>query len=154
MDWLPRPELLDECIRCSEKLGFPMLTGSYQYMLGRDDAALERDMRNAARAGLKLHNIMIFANAADGHEVTDEEVVACYLQTAELGDKLGVVPSFEVHAKMWSEQFPRVARVAKTVRSRARRSISPSTTATASSRSRTRRSRIFRAYARMSRPAA
>lgn len=118
MDWLPRPELLDECIRCSEKFDFPMLTGSYQYMLGRDDAALERDMRNAKRAGLKLHNIMIFATAADGHEVTDDEVVACYLRTAELGEKLGVVPSFEVHAEMWSEQFPRVRRVAETVRAR------------------------------------
>ena len=24
MDWLPRPELLDECIRASQKLGFPI----------------------------------------------------------------------------------------------------------------------------------
>ena len=118
MDWLPRPEIFDECVRWSEKLDFPMLTGSFNYQLGRDDAALELDLHNAARAGIELHNIMIFANAADGHEVTDGEIVACYLRCAELGDKLGVMPSFEVHAEMWSEQFPRITRVAEMVRAR------------------------------------
>jgi hypothetical protein len=118
MDWLPRPELLDECIRASQKLGFPMLTGSYNYMLGRDEAALERDLRNAARAGLELFNIMIYTKAGDSHDVTDAEVVECYLRCAELGDQIGVMPSFEVHAEMWSENFPRVRRVAEAVRAR------------------------------------
>ena len=116
MDWLPRPEIVDECIRASEKTGVPMYTGTWNYMVGRDEALLETDMRNAARAGLRLQNIMLFTHAADGHEVTDDEVVDCYLRCAELGDKLGVTPSFEVHAEMWSENFPRVSRVAAEVR--------------------------------------
>jgi len=118
MDWLPRPEFLDEAIRCSQLYGVPMHTGTYQYMLGRDEAMLDQDMRNAVRAGLKLHNIMIYTNAADGHAATDDEIVATYLHTAELGDKIGLTPSFEVHANMWSEHFPAVRRVAEKVRAK------------------------------------
>jgi hypothetical protein len=116
VDWLPRPDIVDECLRCSQKYDLPMYTGTYGYILGRDDEALEIDMRNAARIGIKVHNIMIGAKAADGHELSNDEVVACYLRMLELGDKLGVQPSFEVHVYMWSEQYPRVRQVAEAVR--------------------------------------
>jgi hypothetical protein len=95
-----------------------MLTGTFGYMLGRDDQALELDMRNAARCGLKVHNIMIYTRHADGHELSDAEVVDCYLRTYDLGGSIGVQPSFEVHVDMWSEQFPRVRKVAEAVRAR------------------------------------
>src|ERR1700748_1559918 len=101
VDWLPRPDILDECIRCSEKYDLPILTGTFQYMLGRDEAMLEQDMRNAVRAGVKVHNVMIYAKRGDGREVTNDEIVACYLKTLEFGDKIGLQPSFEVHINMW-----------------------------------------------------
>ena len=118
LDRLPLPDVLDEYIRCSEKYGVPMRTGTWQYTLGRDEALLEQSMRNAARAGLTFHNIMIFTHAADGHVVTDDEIVDCYLRTWELGDKIGVQPTFELHVNMWSEDFRRVRPVAQKVRDR------------------------------------
>ena len=116
--WLPRPDILDECERCSQKFDLPILTGTYGYVLGRDDKALADDMRNGARLGVRTHNIMLGARTADGRDITDEEVIDCYLRMYELGDKLGVQPSFEVHVYMWSEEFPRVSRVARAVRKR------------------------------------
>jgi len=116
IDWMPRPDIVDECIRCSERYGVPIHTGTFQYMLGRDDALLELDMRNAVRAGLKVHNMMILTYGADGHEITDDEIVFCYLRVADLGARIGVTPAFEVHAECWSEQFKRVRPVAERVR--------------------------------------
>jgi hypothetical protein len=116
VDWLPRPDILDECISCSEKYDLPILTGTFQYMLGRDEAMLEQDMRNAVRAGVKVHNVMIYARRGDGSEVTNDEIVSCYLKTLEFGDKIGLQPSFEVHINMWSEQYPRILEVADAVK--------------------------------------
>lgn len=118
VDWLPRPDIVDECLRCSQKYALPMLTGTYGYILGRDDAALEQDMRNAARIGMKVHNIMLGAKTAAGRDITNDEVVDCYLRMLDLGTKVGVQPSFEVHVYMWSEQYPRVRQVAEAVRAR------------------------------------
>jgi hypothetical protein len=116
LDRLPAPELIDEYRRCSDKYGIPMHTGTWYYQLGREEALIDQYMYNAARAGLKIHNIMIFARHADGHVVTDEELVACYLRTWDLGQKLGVEPSFELHVNMWSEDFRRVKPLAEKIR--------------------------------------
>ena len=118
LDRLPAPELLDDYRRCSEKYGVPMRTGTWYYRLGEDDALLEQYMRNAAALGLAMHNIMIFTRHADGHVVSNAEVADCYLRVWELGDALGVQPSFELHVNMWSEDFRRVVPVAELVRAR------------------------------------
>ena len=116
LDRLPPPDLLDEYCRYSEKYGVPLRTGTWYYQLGRDDALLDLNMRNAGRAGLTFHNIQIFANHADGHLLSDDEVVACYLRTWELGEKVGVQPTLELHVNMWNEDFRRVRPVAEKVR--------------------------------------
>lgn len=118
IDWLPRPADLDACVRASEKTGVPMLTGTGFYALGRDEALIEQDLRNAARAGIEMLNMMIFAKKGDGTPITDEEVVELYLRTAELADRVGVEISFEVHVDCWSEQFKRVRPVMDAVRAR------------------------------------
>jgi len=118
LDWLPRPELVDECLRASEATGVPMLTGTWYYALGRDEPLLERDLRNAARCGIKMLNLMIFAQDGAGRAISDAEVAECYLRTYELGMSLGVTPSFEVHVDCWSEEYPRVARVRELVQAR------------------------------------
>jgi hypothetical protein len=115
LDRLPPPELLDEYIRCSTKYNIPLHTGTWYYQLGRDEPLLEQYLRNAALAGLAFHNIMIFTRHADGHVVTDDEIVDCYLRCWELGERLGVRPTFELHVNMWSEDFRRVRPVAQKV---------------------------------------
>lgn len=116
IDWLPRPDIVDECIRCSEKYDLPIYTGTFQYKLGRDDVLLEQDMINAVRCGVKVHNVMLFTHHADGHELSDEEVVDCYLRTYDFAQKIGLTTSFEVHVLCWSEQVKRVSPVAQAVR--------------------------------------
>lgn len=118
IDWLPRPELVDECIRAAERTGVPMLTGTWYYALGRDEELLERDLHNAARCGIAMLNVMIFARDGAGRAIADGEVADCYLRTYELGLRLGVLPSFEVHVDCWSEEFARVRAVAEAVRAR------------------------------------
>jgi hypothetical protein len=118
LDRLPPTDLVDEYIRCSEKYGVPMHTGTWYYRLGKDEPLLEQYLRNGARAGLKMHNIMIFTHHADGHVVTDDEVVDCYSRTWELGEQLSIKPTFELHINMWSEDFRRVVPVAEKVRAR------------------------------------
>src|SRR5262249_37748158 len=112
------PELIDEYLRCSEKYGVPIRTGTWYYRLGQDETLLQQYMRNAARTGLAIHNIMIFTHHADGHIVSDDEVVECYLRTWDLGQSLGVEPSFELHVNMWNEDFRRVAPVVDKIRAR------------------------------------
>lgn len=116
LDRLPLPENIEDYLRYSQEFGIPIHTCTYQYTLGQDEPLLKQNMHNAARAGVKLHNIMIFAKAADGHVLTDDEIVDSYLRTWEIGEPIGVQPSYEVHVNMWSEDFPRVRVVAELVR--------------------------------------
>src|SRR5262249_59000402 len=41
-----------------------------------------------------------------------------YLRAAEIGDRVGVTPCFEVHVNMWSEHFGRVSQVGRLVEGR------------------------------------
>lgn len=118
LDRLPAPELVEEHLRCSEKYGVPMHTGTYMYRLGKDHELLETNLRNAARLGLGIHNVMIYTHDVAGKAVTDDEVVWFYLRAWELGLKHGVQPSLEVHVDVWNEDFRRVLPVAEAVRAR------------------------------------
>jgi hypothetical protein len=111
IDWLPLPHLLKDAIAASEKTGVPMITGFILHTLGTNDAYLEDCMRNAARAGVKIVNVMLNRFAADGHELTDDEVVDVYARMAEVGDTVGVAASFEVHTDCWSERLTNVTPV-------------------------------------------
>jgi len=104
--------------RASEKYGVPMMAGGWFYTLGRDEPLLEWHLRVAPEFGTRIHNVQIMTNNREGRPVTDDEVADIYLWAAELGDKHGVTPCFEVHVNMWSEHFGRVARVAEMVEAR------------------------------------
>lgn len=67
---------------------------------------------------MRVQNVQVPFRDATGGRVTDEQVAAFYLWAAELGDRLGVVPCFEVHINMWSERLSRVAKVARLVEAR------------------------------------
>ncbi len=104
--------------RVSQKHGLPLTAGGWFYMLGRDEPLLQWHLQMAREYGTKVQNVQIFTNHLDGHEVSDQEVADVYMWAAEIGDKWGVVPCFEVHVNMWSEHLGRVARVAEIVEKR------------------------------------
>lgn len=118
INWLPRPDQLGEIATASEKTGVPVTTGNYIHQLGRDDSMLAESVRNAQRLGMKMVNVMLGTYAADGHELTDAEIVETFLRTAEAGDAVGVALSFELHVDCWSEKYKRVTPIAQAVKQR------------------------------------
>jgi hypothetical protein len=109
---------LDAFQRASAAHNIPLRTGGFFYTLGRDEPLLEWHLRIARELGMVAQNVQILWRNADGEPVTNEDVAEAYLWAAELGDKLGVQPCFEVHINMWSERFRRVAEVARLVEAR------------------------------------
>jgi hypothetical protein len=104
--------------RAAQKYDLPLTAGGWFYMLGRDEPLLQWHLQMAREYGTKVQNVQIFTNHLDGHVVSDAEVADVYMWAAEIGDKWGVVPCFEVHVNMWSEHLGRVARVARLVEKR------------------------------------
>ncbi|MFX4219774.1 MAG: hypothetical protein ACMVO3_01645 [Thalassobaculum sp.] len=118
VDKTPDPDQIEDFKAGSAETGLPIRAGGWFYGLGGDEGLLERNLKLGAELGSQVHNTQIKLRHADGHVVTDEEVMAAYLDASELGDRYGCKPCFEVHVNMWSEDFPRVARVARMVEAR------------------------------------
>jgi len=118
VDKTPDADQIGDFERCRDKYGLPVRAGGWFYVLGSDEALLEANLQTGQRLGSVVHNTQVMLNHADGHVVTDGEVVEAYEQFAELGDNYGVTPCFEVHVNMWSEDFPRVSRVGRMVEAR------------------------------------
>ena len=114
-DRLPLRSQLDQYLAAMEKYALPVHTGSWFYMLGRDDALLTDNLRLCKEVGAACHNIMTFTRHADGHVLTEDEVVAHYLEIYDAAMGLGVEPSFELHVNMWTEDFRRVTPVARRI---------------------------------------
>ena len=115
VDKTPDPHQIEEFERASAKYGIPVRCGGWFYTLGRDEPLLASNLEVARRLGSTIHNVQVLARHADGHPVTDAEVVEFYAFAFEHGERLGVQPCFEVHVNMWSEDFRRVAPVARAV---------------------------------------
>ncbi len=113
----PTGQLLD-FQRASARHGVKLLSGGFFYTLGRDEPLMEWHLRIGAECGMRLQNTQILIHDATGARVSNERVAETYLWIAELGDKLGITPCFEVHVNMWSERFRRVAEVAEMVEAR------------------------------------
>ncbi len=118
INWLPQPDQLKDAVSAAEKTGIPMLTGNYIHQLGRNDELLAERMQDAARADVKMLNVMLGTYAADGHELTDAEIIDTYIRTAEIGDSVGVALSFELHVDCWSEKYKRVTPIVQAVQAR------------------------------------
>jgi hypothetical protein len=117
-DRLPLASQLPEFLRCIDKYELPVDTTSWFYELGTDDALVAKNLALTAEVGAATHNMMVYAHAADGHEVTNDEVVDCYLRAYDDAMKFGVEPSFEIHINMWSEDPRRITPVAMAVERR------------------------------------
>ena len=113
VDKTPAPDEVAQFLAARDKYDLPVRAGGWFYALGRDEDLFENNLRVARELGSLVHNTQILWNHADGHPVTDDEVLSACLRFAELGESYGVTPCFEVHVNMWSEDFRRVARVAR-----------------------------------------
>ena len=102
----------------TQKHAMPMLAGGYYYFIGRDEPLLEWHLRMGAMFGQKAHNVQIFTTDIERRPVSDQQIADLYLKVAEIGEKTGVIPCFEVHVNMWSEHFGRVQNVARMVEAR------------------------------------
>ena len=118
INWVPGPSVLSACVSAAEKTGIPMLTGNIITTLGKSDSTVDETMRNARRAGVELVNVMLETYHVDGHELTDDEIVDCFMRFAQAGDAVGVGVSFEVHVDCWTEKYKRVTPIARTILSR------------------------------------
>jgi hypothetical protein len=119
MDRIPvDDDQLKQYLKASEKYNLPVLSGSWTYVLGKDEETLKSNLIRAREVGSKFHNLMVWAKHADGHYVTDQEVADSYLHTYDLAEPHGLTISYEGHVDMWSEDFRRVTKVAEMVRSR------------------------------------
>ena len=114
-DRMPQPGEENEYVKASKKHDLPMLTGLWTYTLGKDEALLQSNLELTHDTGGLCHNIMIFENHADGHRLSDQEIVDAYLWTYDYAQALGIEITFEVHIYMWSEDVRRVNLVADMV---------------------------------------
>ena len=96
VDKTPDPEQIEEFIAARDKYGIPIRAGGWFYALGADEDLLEKNLATAQRLGSLVHNTQIKLLHADGHIITNEELVTAYLRFTELGEKYGCVPCFEV----------------------------------------------------------
>lgn len=117
-DRQPLPHEVSEFLGGVGRHALPVFTGTWSYQLGRDKDALARNAKAASEVGTRMHNVMLFKHRADGRLVTDEEVVEFYLQAFDVWQAVGIEIAFEVHVNMWSEDFRRIAPVARAIQAR------------------------------------
>ncbi len=115
VDKTPAPDEVDEFRAASAKYDLPIRAGGWFYTLGRDEALLKSNLALAKELGSLAHNTQVMMHHADGHLISNDEVIDFYMTAAEWGDAVGVTPCFEVHVNMWSEDFRRVAEVARAI---------------------------------------
>ena len=114
-DRMPQPGQEEEYVKASEKHGLPILTGLWTYTMGKDEDLLAHNLQLTKDTGGDCHNIMVFDKHADGHSVSNEEVVETYFFAYEQAQRIGIDITFEVHIYMWSEDVRRVNEVADLV---------------------------------------
>ncbi len=117
-DRIPTEPELRDFMKASEKYEIPILSGSWTYQLGKDEPLIAENLRRAKIVGSRYHNLMVWARHADGHMLSNDEVVQSYLDTYEQAERLGITITYEVHVDMWSEDVRRVTQVAQAVRKR------------------------------------
>ena len=118
VDKTPAPHEVKEFLAARDKYGIPVRAGGWFYTLGRDEGLLAHNLEVGRELGSLVHNVQFMAGHADGHAVTNDEVIGACLRASDIGDKLGVTPCFEVHVNMWSEDFRRVEVVGQAVEAR------------------------------------
>ncbi len=119
-DRLPLRSNLNEYVQAVQAFDLPVHSCSWFYRLGDpgDEALLFDNLKICKEIGASVHNVMTFTHHADGHVLSDQEIVDHYLEVFDAGMKLGIEPSFELHVNMWTEAFLRVETIANLVQRR------------------------------------
>jgi hypothetical protein len=117
-DRFPSSGEVESYVTAMARYRLPILAGNCGYTLKGDESKLEDDLAISHRLGLRIHNIILFARNQGGDFVTDFDVADFYLRAWKAAEPLGIEPCFEVHIDTWSEDFRRVASVAKLVEDR------------------------------------
>ncbi len=118
-DRLPLSDKVNDYIDAVQKYAFPVLGSAWTYRVGDGPLdVLEGNLKNCAATGVLYHNMMVLTHHADGHVLTDDEIIDLYLRSTDLGEKYRVKIGFEVHILMWSEDYRRVSIIAEKIRAR------------------------------------
>ncbi len=115
VDKTPETYEIETFKECSEKYNLPVRAGGWFYQIGNHKELLEQNLKTAMTLGSSVHNTQIQAIKSNGELATDDDIRDTYLEAYELGLKYQVVPCFEIHVNMWSEDFLRVSRVGNMV---------------------------------------
>ena len=115
VDKTPDAHEIEDFKLASEKYNIPIRAGGWFYTIGKHKDLLDRNLKTAKNLGSCIHNVQIQSYDVEGRIVSDLDVRDVYLEAYDIGIKLGVVPCFEIHVNMWSEDFLRVSRVGKLV---------------------------------------
>ena len=115
VDKTPEVNEINDFKLASQKYKLPIRAGGWFYTIGNHKSLLEKNLKIANDLGSQVHNVQIQSKNFLGKIVTDQEVRDTYLEAYDIGMKFGVVPCFEIHVNMWSEDFLRVSKVGKLV---------------------------------------
>ena len=115
VDKTPEVNEINDFKLASQKYKLPIRAGGWFYTIGNHKSLLEKNLKIANELGSQVHNVQIQSKNSLGKIVTDHEVRDTYLEAYDIGMKFGVVPCFEIHVNMWSEDFLRVSKVGKLV---------------------------------------
>ena len=115
VDKTPEVNEINDFKLASQKYKLPIRAGGWFYTIGNHKSLLEKNLKIANDLGSQVHNVQIQSKNSLGKIVTDQEVRDTYLEAYDIGMKFGVIPCFEIHVNMWSEDFLRVSKVGKLV---------------------------------------
>ena len=115
VDKTPEDNEIENFKLASERYNIPIRAGGWFYTIGNHKELLEKNLKTANNLGSIVHNVQIQSCNVEGKIVSDLDVRDAYLEAYDIGMNLGVVPCFETHVNMWSEDFPRVSNVGKLI---------------------------------------
>ena len=115
VDKTPEANEIEDFKLASEKYNIPVRAGGWFYTIGDHKELLMRNLKTAKILGSIVHNVQIHSYDIKGKILSDLDLRDAYLEAYDIGMKLGVVPCFEIHVNMWSEDFPRVSKVGKLI---------------------------------------
>ena len=115
VDKTPEANEIEDFKLASEKYNIPVRAGGWFYTIGDHKELLTRNLKTAKILGSIVHNVQIHSYNIEGKILSDLDLRDAYLEAYDIGMKLGVVPCFEIHVNMWSEDFPRVSKVGKLI---------------------------------------
>ncbi|MDC0227652.1 hypothetical protein OAK51_04045 [Alphaproteobacteria bacterium] len=115
VDKTPEVNEINDFKLASQNHKLPIRAGGWFYTIGNHKSLLEKNLKIAKDLGSQVHNVQIQSKNSLDKIATDQEVRDTYLEAYDIGMKFGVIPCFEIHVNMWSEDFLRVSKVGKLV---------------------------------------